>query len=70
MHLAVLNSFVREVLANVDMLGPPSSSDDMVPHSMHAVLSSYTGVSAAGMNPMFSGRLCRYSTSIAISDAK
>ncbi len=66
-HLAVLDSFVREVLANVDISRPPIT---WLPHSMHAMLSSYTCVSGAGMNPMFSSRLRRYSTSIAISDAK
>ncbi len=49
-YLAVLSSFVHEVLANVDMLGPLSPAIHVVPwlpHSMHAVLSSYTGVSGA-----------------------
>ncbi len=45
-HATVLNHFVSEVLADVDVLGALSSANNMVPlmirlpHLMHAVLSS------------------------------
>ena len=69
-HLAVLNRLVREMLANIYVLGPFPSVITWLPHSIQAVLSSYTGVSGACSKPMFASRLQRYNTSIAISKAE
>ena len=58
-HLAVLNHFMRKALPGVDVLGALPAPDDVVPHSMHEVLSSYTGVGDFWAKPMFSRRLQR-----------
>ena len=54
LHVAILDHFMREVFPNVDMLGPLPSANDVATHSMHAMLSSYTGVGVAWAKPMFS----------------
>jgi hypothetical protein len=40
----ILDGLIREVFADVNVLGAFAASDDIVSHSMHAVLSSYTVV--------------------------
>ena len=41
-HMSILDGLMREVLADVNMLGAFATSNDIV--SMHVVLSSYTYV--------------------------
>ena len=43
-EVAILDRLMRKMLADVDMLRTLSSTDDVVLHSMQALLSLYTGV--------------------------
>ncbi len=61
---------MSKVLPDVNVLRALSTTNDVVPNSMHAVLSSYTGVGKAWAKPMLSRRLRRYRTFVAAVDAE
>ena len=69
-HLTILDDLVGEVLPDVDVLGTFPAADDVLPHSMHAVLSSYTGVGFFCANPRRCRSALRYKTSQPAIDAE
>jgi hypothetical protein len=70
--MAILDHLMSEFLPDINVLRALSSTNDVAPHSMHAVVSSYTGVGEAWAKPMLSRRLqrSRYRTSVAAVDAE
>ena len=57
--MSILGGLMREVLVDIDVLSTLSSTDDFVSHSVHAVLSSKTGVGTVAPNWRFLRRFRR-----------